>query len=178
MFAALVLAWALGLIWFVASLPGPAPAGLRTDGVAVLTGGPGRIVRGAAVVAAGAANRMLISGVDRSVQPHELGAQAGLPRAMLDCCVDLGFAADNTRANAAEVAEWVARQDMRSVRLVTADHHLRRAMGEVRAALPRSVILHGDAVRDPRPLSYLVLEYNKLLASRAILVARRIRPAT
>lgn len=174
--AAVLLAWALGLVWFVATLPGPAPAGLRTDGVAVLTGGPGRIIRGAAVVAAGSAERMLISGVDRSVQPQELGAQAGLPPALLACCVELGFVADSTRTNAAEVADWVARHEMRSVRLVTADHHLPRAMGEVRAALPRSVRLHGDAVRDPRPLRYLMLEYNKFLVSRALLLARR-RPA-
>ncbi len=41
----LALAWIAGFVWFVLSLPEPAPDDIRTEGIVVLTGGPGRIAR-------------------------------------------------------------------------------------------------------------------------------------
>ncbi len=169
--AAGLLAWALGFVWYLLALPGPAPLARATDGVVVLTGGSGRLARGVEVMQAGSAKRMLVSGVDKSVRPRDLGSAAGVPATLLACCIDLGFAAENTRANAEEVAEWVARQGHRSVRLVTANHHLPRAMGEVRARLAPEVVVVGDGVPDRKPLAHLAAEYSKLLASRIRLLA-------
>lgn len=177
LFALPVLLLALGFMLFLVTLPGPAPADTRTDGVAVLTGGPGRMARGVAVLEAGAARRMLISGVDSTVRPEELSAGAGIPARLLACCIDLGFEAQDTRANAAEVADWVAAHRVGSLRLVTASHHLPRAMGEVRARLPAEVRLVGDGVADPKPLSHLAAEYAKFLISRARLWWQRLRAA-
>ncbi len=169
---ALLLAYALGFVWYLLTLPGPAPAGTQTDGVAVLTGGPGRLARGVAVLEAGAARRMLVSGVNRTVTREGLAAGAGVPGPLLACCIELGFEAHDTRSNAREVAHWAARHRLRSIRLVTADYHLPRAMGEVRAALPPGLALVGDGVADARPLAHLAAEYAKLLASRARLLLR------
>jgi uncharacterized SAM-binding protein YcdF (DUF218 family) len=174
--ATMALAWTLGFLWFLLSLAEPASLASQTDGVAVLTGGPGRVSRGVAVLEQGAARRMLISGVDKAVRPQDLGTLAGVPRALLACCIDLGFAAENTRANAAEVALWVTERELRSVRLVTANHHLPRAMGEVRAQLPGHVVLIGDGVPDRKPITHLASEYSKLLVSRASLVFGRWSP--
>jgi hypothetical protein len=171
--AALVLAWSLGFLWYLWSLPGPADLARQTDGVVVLTGGSGRLARGVAVMEAGAAQRMLISGVDKTVRPNDLQEVAGVPPRLLACCIDLGFAAQNTRANAEEIAQWAARRQLGSVRVVTANHHLPRAMGEVRARLPAGVALLGDGVPDAKPLAHLAAEYSKLLASRATLLWRR-----
>ena len=66
-----LLGWVLGFAWFAIFLPEPLD-GRRTDAIVVLTGGPGRIDRGIALMQQGAARRMLISGVDRSVRPGEL----------------------------------------------------------------------------------------------------------
>lgn len=166
----LAVVWAIGFFIFVLRQPGPAEEGLQTDGIAVLTGGPGRLARGADLLRGGGARRMLISGVDRKVRPAELRQATGLDRDLFECCVDLGFVADNTRTNASEVAEWVTRNGFKSVRLVTAGYHMPRARVEIAARLPADVRILADGV--PARLSPLGLasEYSKLLASRFFLL--------
>lgn len=168
--AALALLWGIGLLWFLFSRPGPAPLTTATDGVVVLTGGPARIGRGVAVLASGAAHRMLVSGVNPEVTTSEFEAVTSLPTMLRRCCVELGQQATTTRGNAMEVADWVQRHRLRSIRLVTADYHMRRAQAEVSAALPAGVTLLLDAVPAPLPGLALIMEYNKLLAARALLL--------
>ena len=69
-----VLAWALGFVLFAVTLPQPAGE-QRTDAVVVLTGGAGRIERGLEVLKRGWARELLVSGVDRSVKPHEFAIE-------------------------------------------------------------------------------------------------------
>lgn len=168
------LVWAVGFVVFVLSQAGPAPDGVKTDGVAVLTGGPLRAARGVDVLEDGLARRMLISGVDPSVRPEELALAAGIKPSLFACCVDLGFVADSTRSNAAEVALWVERHRFRSVRLVTAGYHMRRARMELAARLPADVVIITDGVSAGLPLTAMLWEYLKLQGSWITL---RVRPA-
>lgn len=161
------LVWAIGFLWFVVALPRPAEDGIKTDAVIVPTGGAGRIPRGLAVLEQGLAPRMLVSGVDSEVRPQEFAAQFGVSPRMMACCVTLGFAAVDTRSNAAETAKWVAQNEVRSLRLVTTDWHMRRAAGELDRTLPASVTVVRDAVSSQPDLRTLFLEYHKLIASRA-----------
>jgi uncharacterized SAM-binding protein YcdF (DUF218 family) len=162
----LFLVWAIGFLWFVVALPKPAD-GARTDAVIALTGGPGRIARGLAVLDRGLAKKMLVSGVDREVRPQEFAAQFGVSPRTMACCVTLGFAAVDTRSNASETAKWVAQNEVRSLRLVTTDWHMRRAAGELDRTLPDHVTVVRDAVPSQPQLGTLFLEYHKLIASRA-----------
>jgi uncharacterized SAM-binding protein YcdF (DUF218 family) len=161
----LFLVWAFGFLWFVVALPKPLE-GARTDAVIVPTGGPGRIARGLAVLDAGLAKKMLVSGVDSEVRPQEFAAQFGVSPRTMACCVTLGFAAVDTRSNAAETAKWVAQNEVRSLRLVTTDWHMRRAAGELDRTLPGHVTVVRDAVPSQPDLGTLFLEYHKLIASR------------
>lgn len=172
--AFIALAWIGGFVLFVLRLPGPAATGTRTDGVAVLTGGPGRVPQGVRVLKAGLAERLLISGVHPSVKPAELGAAARIPDRLNACCVDLGFEADSTRSNAEEVSAWVERHGFRSVRLVTAAYHMPRARAELEARLPADVVVVPDGVNAGLPLLAMLIEYAKYQASWALL---RVRPA-
>ena len=83
----------------------------------------------------------------------------------MECCVTLGFAALDTRGNARETAVWMAEHDVRSIRLVTADWHMRRAALELDAILPEGTPVLRDAVRTEPSLWILLLEYHKLLAT-------------
>ena len=161
----LVIGWCLGFALFAVALPGPAGAA-RTDGIVVLTGGPGRIPRGLALLEARRAKRLLISGVDRTVRPHELALEVDAPSALFDCCVDLGREAVDTRSNGDETARWVRRLGYRSVRLVTTDYHMRRARFELATALGPEVAIVTDAVASEQALGSLVTEYNKYLLRR------------
>ena len=161
------LAWAIGFLWFVVALPRPAETAAVTDAVIVPTGGAGRIARGLEVLDKQLAKKMLVSGVDPKVRPSEFAAEFGVSPEEMACCVTLGFAAVDTRSNAAETAKWVAQNEVRSLRLVTTDWHMRRAAGELDRTLPDHVTVIRDAVSSRPDLGTLFLEYHKLLASRA-----------
>lgn len=163
----LFLVWAIGFLWFVVALPQPAGQSEKTDAVIVPTGGAGRIARGLEVLDQGLAGRMLVSGVDREVRPGEFAAEFGVSSEEMECCITLGFAAVDTRSNAAETAKWVAQNEVRSLRLVTTDWHMRRAAGELDRVLPENVTVIRDAVPSQPGMGTLFLEYHKLIASRA-----------
>jgi uncharacterized SAM-binding protein YcdF (DUF218 family) len=171
--AAGVLLWLAGFALFVITLPGPAPLARETEGVAVLTGGPGRVARGVEVLRAGASRRLLVSGVNRAVRPTELVDAAAIPAPLAACCVELGFAAETTRTNADEVSGWIADNRMRSLRLVTASYHMPRAYAELVARVPDDVEIVADGVSAGLPLFPMVMEYAKFQAAWVML---RVRP--
>lgn len=160
----LVIAWALGFVWFAVTLPQPAGEE-QTDAIVVPTGSGGRIQRGMALLRDGAAEKMLVTGVDIEVRPAEFMAEYGVDRALMDCCITLGFSALDTRGNARETAEWMAQNHYTSLRLVTSDWHMRRTAVELGSRLPPSITVLRDAVPTEPSLFTLVLEYHKLLAA-------------
>jgi uncharacterized SAM-binding protein YcdF (DUF218 family) len=162
--ALLVIAWVLGFLWFAIALPQPAGAE-KTDAIVVPTGSGGRIPRGLALLRDGVAERMLVTGVDADVKPGEFAAEYDAPARLMQCCVTLGFAALDTRGNARETAVWMAEHDVRSIRLVTADWHMRRAAHELEVILPEGTTVLRDAVRTEPSLWTLLLEYHKLIAT-------------
>ena len=168
--ASLVIAWLLGFLWFAVALPQPAGPE-KTDAIVVPTGSGGRIQRGLDLLARGTAERMLVTGVDIDVRPGEFAAEYDAPARLMRCCVTLGFAALDTRGNARETAVWVNENEVRSIRLVTADWHMRRAASELQGTLPRGTTVLRDAVRTEPSLWILLLEYHKLLA---VWIARAI----
>ncbi|ABC64378.1 YdcF family protein [Erythrobacter litoralis] len=166
LFLLVVVAYALGFMWFAAALPQPRFEG-ETDAVIVPTGAAGRIDRGLEVLDGGKARMMLVTGVDPEVRPAEFAAEFEVSMERMRCCVSLGFDAVDTRGNAAETADWVAENRIRSLRLVTTDWHMRRASGELRQKLPTNIRIVEDAVASEPSLGILFLEYNKLLATWA-----------
>ncbi|AGH50632.1 MULTISPECIES: YdcF family protein [Sphingomonadales] len=163
--AGALLLWMLGFAWFAIAMPGPADD-RTTDAIVVLTGGPGRIQRGLHLLERNKAKRMLVSGADRRVRPAEFAEAYGAPLKLVDCCVDLGNEAVDTRSNADETVEWVTRHHYRSVRLVTTDWHMRRARFELSRVLGGNVLLLADAVPSEPGLGVLFTEYHKYLLRR------------
>ncbi|KPH60644.1 YdcF family protein [Novosphingobium aerophilum] len=166
--AFLLLIWLFGFLWFAIALPGPLDDAVKTDAVIVLTGSRGRIERAMAVLEAGRAPRVLISGVDREVRPGELAAEFKIPDRLMKCCITLGYEAYDTRSNALEAADWVGRRKARTVRLVTADWHMRRAAYELARELPQGVTVLEDAVPSHPSLGTLFLEYHKFVGRMAL----------
>ncbi|WP_296679975.1 YdcF family protein [Novosphingobium sp.] len=158
-----LIVWALGFVLFAVTVPQPI-GNSGTDGVVVLTGGKGRIDRGLDVLGEGWAKRLLVSGVGREVKPREFAAEYGIKSPLLACCVTLGYKAVDTRSNGSETAEWARAANVRSLRLVTSDWHMRRAALELRRSLPADIIVIEDAVPTHPNLSVLFLEYNKWIA--------------
>jgi Uncharacterized conserved protein len=166
LFAIPVLLWAIGFALFVALMPGPADD-RATDAIVVLTGGPGRIQRGLGLLKEGKAQRMLVSGVDRRVKPHELAMEYDVPRRLFDRQIDLGIESVDTRSNAVEAADWLKHNGFNTVRLVTTDWHMQRARFELRQAVGQKVVVVADGVPSEPQLVPLLKEYNKYLLRRA-----------
>lgn len=163
-----VLLWLGGFLWFSLSLPRPAPLATRTDAIVVLTGGSGRLKRGLAVLEAGSARRMLVSGVGRNTTRGELAAAAGIARSRLQT-TDLGYEAIDTRSNAQETARWVERHRYGSIRLVTSAGHMRRARLELDRVLPAGVVVIPDSVPVEPQAPTIAAEFSKFLLRAAAL---------
>ncbi|MCJ2186685.1 YdcF family protein [Novosphingobium beihaiensis] len=168
LFAFAMLIWLFGFLWFAVALPGPLPGSVHTDAVIVLTGSQGRIEHALDVLKEGSAPRLLVSGVASEVKPKEFAAEFNVPSRLMACCITLGYQAYDTHSNALEAAQWVKQHRARSVRLVTADWHMRRAMLELGREMPAGVRVERDAVPSQPSFSALLLEYHKLLARAAL----------
>ena len=161
--SALILLWMLGFLWFALFLPQPSGP-VKTDGVVALTGGSGRIPHAIKVLREHQADKLLVAGVDTEVRPREFAAEYDVSPRLLACCVTLGYESVDTRSNAQEAVRWIAAQKISTVRLVTTDWHMRRAVLDLRIAGPEGLVIVEDAVRSRPSLRILFLEYNKLLA--------------
>jgi uncharacterized SAM-binding protein YcdF (DUF218 family) len=136
---AAALGWAGGLVVFAERVAHSTPAAdpPAADGIVALTGGSSlRIAAAVGLLEQGLAERLLISGVNPETTRAELRQTVGGARRAFDCCVDLGFQAENTVGNAKETAAWAAYHRYRSLIVVTADYHMPRALLELRAAMP------------------------------------------
>lgn len=178
--AVVALAWLAGFVIFTATNPAALPLSVRTDAVVVLTGGPGRLARGVAVLDAEAAQRMLVSGVGKDVTREQLAItldSGSDPRlrianlALFRSRVDLGYGAVDTRSNAEETAAWMAKHHYRSLRLVTSAWHMRRATLELRAQLPAEIAILGDAVPVEPAAASVAREYSKFILRWVIVKA-------
>jgi uncharacterized SAM-binding protein YcdF (DUF218 family) len=163
--ASLLLIYVFGYALFVVLLPEQG-AETRTDAIVVLTGGAGRLERGIDLLERGRAQRMLVSGVERTVRPVELAARTRTDGKLFECCIDLGREAVDTRSNALETADWIERHKFKSVRLVTSDWHMPRAHFELGRTSEELTIVT-DAIQSNPGFRMLFLEYNKYILRQA-----------
>lgn len=178
----LLFAWFLGLMAFIAAIPLVVrDATTRTDAIVVLTGGRDRLAEAFRLLDAGLAPRLLITGVAPGVTLAQVIEGLGENRdaapsaALQECCITLGYEAGNTVGNAAEGAAWVRANNVRSVRLVTANYHIQRSRLEFRRTLPDiDLVLHPvypPEVQDnwwfvkPQILALLIGEYHKFVGA-------------
>ncbi|OXE37365.1 MAG: hypothetical protein CGW95_02070 [Phenylobacterium zucineum] len=186
----MVTIWAVGLVTFAdrveRSTPSPQPA--TAEGVVALTGigSNERIGAGVALLEAGLAKRMLVSGVNREASREDIRTVSKAARRIYDCCVDLGFTAADTIGNARETAEWARAMRYDKLIVVTADYHMPRAMLELRSAMPQarlqaypvatSVFNAHGWWRSSKSARLMIVEYSKYLAILARETVRALGP--
>ncbi|MGB8842067.1 MAG: YdcF family protein [Aliidongia sp.] len=138
--AALIICWLAGFVWFVRGVEQPvADPDSITDAVVVLTGGKMRLENGLALLAGGRAGKLFVSGVHQGIDIDAMLRQMPHAPRGLECCIVLGHMADNTHGNALETAGWLRAEGLHSIRLVTANYHMPRALLEFRRALPPGI---------------------------------------
>ena len=160
-------------MWFAASVASMKPYDItkKTDAIIVLTGGDKRVNEGLDLLSQDKAQYLFISGVNKKVLPYDLVAIWGKNGVKILPRITLGYAADNTASNATESLEWVKENNIKSIRLVTANYHMTRALLNFHNALPDVEIYKHPVVPDDFepwkkqfwPLTFS--EYNKVLAT-------------
>jgi len=167
-------AWIWGLFFFVDQIPDSVEdKTTHTDAIVVLTGGSLRLEKGFQLLSARMAEKLLVSGVDKSVNLKEVLKAAGLAPAELECCVTLGYMAEDTGSNALESAFWIRSNGVHSIRLVTSSYHMPRSLLEFRATSPGLTIIPNPVFPEhvmvkewwsrPGTANLVIAEYTKYL---------------
>jgi uncharacterized SAM-binding protein YcdF (DUF218 family) len=145
------LIWLVGLFAFAERVRSLAPATEpeRADAIVALTGPSAERVNAAIrLLEQDKGERVLISGVNPEVRRQELRELTPGSNRLFNCCVDLGFEAETTTGNAAEIAAWARSKGYDSLIVVTSDYHMPRSLMEIRSAAP-GVELTPYAVETP-----------------------------
>jgi uncharacterized SAM-binding protein YcdF (DUF218 family) len=169
------LAWLAGFAWFLHGAQTARPAApAHVDGIVALTGAPGRIDAALRLLAAGRADRLLVSGVATGAALEDIAHETpNLPA--LSARTTLGHVATSTHGNAEEASDWAHRHHLHSLLVVTSDWHVPRAMAELSRAMPDLALypvpVPSEAEHDPTGSlagwRLLAGEYNKWLAVKA-----------
>ena len=145
------LMWLVGLFVFADRVRGMTPAAepARADAIVALTGPSSERVNAAVrLLDRDKGDRLLISGVNREVRRQELRALTPGSSRLFNCCVDLGFEAEDTEGNAQEIATWARSHGYDDLIVVTSDYHMPRSLLEIRSVAPE-IKLHGYAIETP-----------------------------
>jgi uncharacterized SAM-binding protein YcdF (DUF218 family) len=146
----------------------------HTDAIVVLTGGRNRITESISLLNSGLADRMFISGVSKKVTITDIENKSGVALLQPEK-VELGYKAKDTVGNASEAKEWIEKNNIHSVRLVTSNYHLPRALTELGTYhLPLKIVAHpvySEKVsknwwRSWGTLKFIFAEYNKYVFVR------------
>jgi uncharacterized SAM-binding protein YcdF (DUF218 family) len=177
------LAWIGGFFWYLGQIPtppGPQTGNpvISTDAIVVLTGGSERVAAGVALLRAGLAERLLVTGVYPETRLVDILEPMDATAADVACCVDLGHAAQDTPGNARETARWMEKQQFGSLRLVTGNYHMPRSLAEFRDAMPDvTIVAHpvfpdgfvrDDWWHEPASAALIASEFVKHLWGRAL----------
>ena len=167
--------WLSGLAHFASIVPrAPATDSTKADAIVVLTGGSARVERGFDLLKQGMAPVLFVTGVGKGVSLSELMAANQVPPELAPHII-LDYAADTTKDNAAQTAQWVRSHAVKTIRLVTANYHLPRSLAEFSFVMPElEVIPDGVFPRDfqreqwwsdSRSRTIMLYEYHKWLAT-------------
>ena len=166
-FITLLILWIGGLLWFATniSFAKPNDTKTQTNAIVVLTGGTNRINAAVELLDQDLSEKLFISGVNPNVEAKDILSEENKDL----CCVTLGYKATNTKENAHETAEWIGAQNIETIRLVTSNYHMMRAMLEFKKIMPDiEIIAHpitpdGFNVWDKKFWPITFSEYNKTL---------------
>ena len=139
------------------------------EGIAVLTGGKGRIAEGIKVSKKNPKSFLLISGVDKSVNIEEI-----IPKDFLkEKRVFIDKKSETTLDNANAIIKWSYKNNIKNILIITSDYHMPRSMlvlskkGKGLNFYSNPVISNLDfgknLLKDIKVLQFLFEEYFKFL---------------
>ncbi len=111
--------------------------------IVVATGGSNRILEGINIFNKYKNMKMLITGVGEGITKSDIAKAISANKKQinfLNCCVDLGNSALNTKGNAKEAYLWLTKNNTKNSFLVTANYHMPRLITEFKKVDPTLVL--------------------------------------
>jgi uncharacterized SAM-binding protein YcdF (DUF218 family) len=181
-----VLAWGGGFVAFVSSMPTGSPCPIcYTDAIVVLTGGNSRLSEGLELLHKGLASTLYISGVHPGTSLQTVIKKSGYKGPLDPSKIVMDYEARSTLENSQKVMAWISQHPIHTIRLVTANYHMRRALLEFKQRIGDKVKILVHAVtpsdstqnawyKDHKVLSLYLNEYHKYLGALARSIIREI----
>lgn len=168
--------WLGGLVWFIDDMPQGSPAPqTKTKAIVVLTGGNNRISEGLRLLSQKKSPTLMISGVQKGTPLQAVIKASGYQGAVNHRRIALDYNSTTTVENARNVAKWCRQKKISSIRLVTANYHMKRTLIEFNHSLKNvKIIPHAvnplDSSRNSWCKDYKVFclymnEYHKYLGA-------------
>ncbi len=129
----LFVLWSAGFVLFSRTINAyPQDNKTKTDAIIALTGGRNRISAAVKLLNQGLAPRLLISGVQKDIPRKDIEKinaikLTGKPE------IEIEDKSQNTVENAIEATDWIKKNNICSIRLVTSNYHLPRSIQEFRS---------------------------------------------
>ena len=151
----------------------------KTDAIIVVTGSGDRIPEAIRLMNEDLAPKLFISGVGKDTKALELLDSLAIGwRDILKMDmsrISLGYAATDTIGNASESEEWIRKNNIKTIRLVTSNYHMPRTHLEFRKRMPELKIIEHPVIprnfdkhewQESKPVRDLIIkEYFKYLYS-------------
>lgn len=172
------LVWGAGYAWFAfkASSIKPYDIGQQASAIVVLTGGEGRLDAGLNLFAAQRGLYLFITSVYEKISEDDIRARWQGATDLPICCIILDREADSTAENALMTRKWIRDfnqntdgQRITSIRLVTSNYHMPRALIDFKRILPditvypHPIVSHNARRRDKTYWMLLINEYHKYI---------------
>ena len=137
------------------------------DGIVVLTGDQFRIAKGIDLLKRNPNKKLLISGVNKNINPVDIMKEFPSSINFFQCCIDIGKDAKNTFENIIETFEWMKSNEFTSIIIVTSDYHLPRVKLEINRFIDNQQIFYEAVKTDESDsilrLKKITLEYIKYI---------------
>lgn len=140
----------------------------KVDGIVILTGGKDRIQTGMALFNQLHAKRILISGVDKTVNLSVIKGKQLKGYEHIYQFTDIGYGAVNTFSNALESAVWVRNHRFKTIGLVTSRFHMLRSLWLFKKTMSEKTIFPIVVEADDSSLFHLLREYHKYYLTRFV----------
>ncbi|WP_310649478.1 YdcF family protein [Candidatus Liberibacter sp.] len=108
------------------------PKNPSVNAIIVLTGETNRIEKAFELLENKIGERLLVSGVHRSISKNKFLQKNPQKKNLIMCYVDIGYEARNTTENARESSEWARKNRYKKVLIVTSDYHMLRSILELK----------------------------------------------
>lgn len=167
-----VLLWLAGLIYFDYTINHfEVDHTTKTDAIVVLTGGRHRLEEAVKLLNDGVSDKLFISGVEKNISLKEIKKRHDID-ITTNGEITLDKVATNTFENARETSNWIDKEKLHSIRLVTSNYHLWRSLVEFRRWNKEiKIVLHpvfSERIstawwKSLDSFCFLAAEYNKFL---------------